>query len=285
MSFDYLSINNKAFRAVANEEFLTLEFRRAWIIFCSFCAGELGCPNNLKAIAKAAMLTLAEAEMFRAEMAELVEERDGLIAPLEVWRAVDRAAGRSHKAREAIRERWKSDRNTNESKTDTNVSKTDTNVLPTNPKPIPSEGECEGEGECECEKGDMRTGAPEAAPLSLESELDDLVQAIEEVTGVNPKTGWQVANKVRGVAIQVRANGDTGTVLRELVRVRGRPYRLNFLLEDYQEDKIRRQLTRQGGRNGVNQSTRTESAEERRLRELAEDLGAIAPAAEIGFDC
>lgn len=262
MTFDYLSLNHKTFRAVANEEFLTLEFRRAWIIFCSFCAGENGCPNNLKAIAKAAMIPLAEAEQFAGEIAELVEERDGLIAPLEVWRAVDLAAKWQETARE-------------NGKKGGRPKQTQREAIGFEKKPIGFENEAnanqqppkenlkvkvkERKGKEESEstsfEGDMRAGAREAAPLSLETELDEICQAIQAVTGVNPKTGWQISDKVRGLAVQVHANGDTGAILRELVRIRGKPYRLSFLLEDYQQDKLRQQQEASNGQNRPNSTS------------------------------
>lgn len=49
-------------------------------------------------------------------------------------------------------------------------------------------------------------------------------------------------------------------------------------------DRFGKPIEHNGVNNGI-ATTRTESAEERRLREFAEDLGAIAPTAEVGDHC
>jgi hypothetical protein len=86
-----------------------------------------------------------------------------------------------------------------------------------------------------------RTAAP-PSPSVVDNksidELDLICQAITAVTGVKA-SGWQMESKIRGIAIQVQCNGDTAETLYAAVKARGKPFNLNFLLVDYQAEKVK----------------------------------------------
>ncbi|MFN7930921.1 MAG: hypothetical protein U0Y68_23950 [Blastocatellia bacterium] len=176
--FNYLSINHKTIRAVANEEFLSLEHRRAWIIFSCYCAGENGCLDTLKAVSKAAMLSPDSAEQFYEEIVELCEVRGELIAPKEVWRALDRAAERSN---ENSRKGKLGGRPKKPQLSEENLRLS--NGKPQLQKQKPSEGEGESEVNGESEEKGTRAGARNAPLFSLVSWLGDAQDFFDRLYG------------------------------------------------------------------------------------------------------
>lgn len=75
------------------------------------------------------------------------------------------------------------------------------------------------------------------ASLDLNPDLDAMVQAVADVTNVQA-TSWQQEGKLRGKAIEL-CRVTTPDRLRELHRNRGRPYKLNFVVDDVQHDLAR----------------------------------------------
>lgn len=112
-------------------------------------------------------------------------------------------------------------------------------------------------------KGGTRARAQDPPPADEASaDVEAMVQAVTAVTGVRA-TSWQQADVIRGKALEL-CQVTTPEQLRRLHRNRGRPYKLNWVVNDVQED-----LAALENRNGRTNTHQTGNAHQQRPSPIA----------------
>lgn len=97
---------------------------------------------------------------------------------------------------------------------------------------------------------DCFTSLPADEP-AIEAELDVLKAAVYEVCGLQP-TGWRLDGEAKSRAIELHAIGTTPGELRAACLARGSPFKLDFVVKDFQHERAKRRM--QGARAAQTQT-------------------------------